>query len=131
MEIKEYKFDDEELIMLLRHHFGSDLHYREHNQHFHRAPTKTFFVATIGDKVVGYCSLRGKMVGDVSTIVEFRGKGIATGMVEYLQKKEVVLTTGTSNEALRRIVERLGFEFSHHRGKYKYYKWEAKDAIRG
>lgn len=129
MEIKEYKFDDEELIMALRHHFGSDLHYREHNQHFHRAPAKIFFIAFIDDQVVGYCSLNGKKIGDLSTIIEFRGKGIATDLIGYLQKREDILTIGTSNEALRRIVERLGFEFSHYQGKYKYYRWEQKDAV--
>lgn len=126
IEIREYKFDDEEMIFLLRHHFGSDAHFREHKQHFYRNPEKKFFVAFQAGTVSGYCSLHKHEIKDLTTLASFRGRGIATEMVRYLQAKcNDYLTIGTDCEAVEHIVTKLGFVHTLNRGRYHYFKWES------
>lgn len=130
VEIRQYDYDDEELIHLLARHFGSDLHFREHNQHFHRAPTKTFFVALSEGRVVGYCSMRGRgEVCDLSTLPDFRRRGVATKMIENLMSKHLAMTIGTSDETLIRILKKLGWRYHLNRGRYQYFKWEDNSEI--
>ena len=125
LTIRSYRYDDEELILLLRHHFGSDTHFREHKQHFYRNPQKTFFVAiNETGEVCGYCSLHRREIKDLTTLRDFRGKGVATALIHSVLVDQHVVTIGTSNDKLSKLVKRMAFRYRLNRGQYAYYIWE-------
>jgi len=125
-EIRTYAYDDESLILALRHYFGSEQHYHEHQKHFYRSPKKTFFIGFIDSAVAGYCSLSKGEIQDLHTVPCFRNRGIATSLIRYIQARETVLTLGTSNTIVESIAKKLGFIYYLSRGKYNYFRWEAK-----
>ncbi len=80
-----------------------------------------FISAIVDDAVVGYAGMYKVCdEGDITNVVvdkDYRGKGIASGMIEYLINKaetigikDMTLEVRVSNEAAIHLYEKFGFE---------------------
>ena len=120
INIKCYKYDDEQLVDQLKWLWGSDEWRKEHKQDLRRSKNKKFYLLYENDILISISSIKNNLIGDAYTFPQYRNQGYYTILLQHITTQG--LRIGTSNEFVLKIIKKLGYKYIYNRGKYEYYE---------
>lgn len=119
--IRQYSYDELELVEQIKWLLGSDEWYAEHKQGLKRSHDKSFYLL-YNDKgdFVSMLSIKGNLICDLHTLPNYRNVGYASELMKGVVRPG--LRIGTDNPFVKRILGKLDFQYLCNRGRYAYYE---------
>lgn len=123
MIVKEYRYDDPELLRKIVHLLGNVEWEKEHDQPLRRNPTKTFILLEDGDKMVSMFSVNKNVLGDFHTEPQYRNKGFFERLFSSYDIKNGMYCM-TRNEHVKGMLLKMGFVNAGQNGRFAKMKKE-------
>lgn len=107
--VEELKRDNQEFYKLMGCYFGSRQVAKEVGINIYDDENKKWYVVVDGHEVVGFASLKNKLVSDCYVIPSYRNNGIFTAILCYIKQKTTGKLLANCTVKSKQVFKNAGF----------------------